>query len=598
MPSPSLRDIPLLRDIPPDVLDEVGQEIEWMSLPSGWTLFEAGETPEGLYFVVSGTLGAFRSLRNGERRLSGYIRSGEPVGEMALVAGEPRSHSVYAMRDTELLRLSRASFNRLVRAHPSLMQSLARVMMIRMRQQRRRNERAEPRIFCLIAASPTIDLRLRARSLQNSLAGMGVRCAVLGPDCEEVLATRLDAFERENDVIIVYTPIADTAWCRSCLRQADRLWVFARANALPSTPLLPQETSPALSFRLVDVVLLHFGADGPGASPEVWRQAAGAERLFHWRDFDEKDSQRLARVMSGQAVALVLSGGGARAYAHIGVVRAMRESRIPIDVVGGTSMGAVVAACVAMGWSDDEIDQRIRRAFVESNPLGDYVLPVVALAGGKRVEDRLQENFGEVCIEDLSLPFFSISTNLVSGRVETHHSGRLRDALRATISLPGLLPPVVDPDRGVLVDGAVLMNFPVDVMRARHRGPIVGVDVARRGVFDPKDFVDPPNFSQWVATKGFQRTPPIASLLMRVATLTVDPWEGRERTDVLITPEMPDVDLRDWKRYDEAVAAGYEAAAAALSDRAFLARNGAEPGGRARAPQFEAEQEGADQFES
>jgi NTE family protein len=207
---------------------------------------------------------------------------------------------------------------------------------------------------------------------------------------------------------------------------------------------------------------------------------------------------------------------------------------------------------------------RIRKAFVESNPLGDYVLPVVGLVSGRRVEDRLREHFGETLIEDLGIPFFAVSTNLVTSEARIHRGGLLRRALRASISLPGILPPVVDDDNGLLVDGAVLKNFPVDILRDLHRGPIIGVDVARRDGIDPEDFRDPPGFLGWIAAHGFQSAPPIASLLMRAATLAVDPWEGRAGADVLIAPEMPDIDLRDWKRFDEAVAAGYEAAVAAL----------------------------------
>ncbi|MCR6644174.1 MAG: patatin-like phospholipase family protein [Terricaulis sp.] len=204
--------------------------------------------------------------------------------------------------------------------------------------------------------------------------------------------------------------------------------------------------------------------------------------------------------------------GGARAYAHIGVVRALREAGLPFDTVGGTSMGAIIAACVAMGWDDDEIERRIRKAFVESNPLGDYVLPVVGLVRGRRVEDRLAEHFGDTLIEDLGAPFFCVSTDLVAGAARVHRAGLLRHALRATISLPGILPPVLEGNHSLLVDGAVVKNFPVDIMKDMHRGPIVGVDVAVREGIDPEDFRDPPGFMGWVAAHGFQSAPPIASL--------------------------------------------------------------------------------------
>lgn len=563
--TPSLADIPLLRDASPEALADAEQEVEWFSLPGGWPLFEVGEDADAIYFVASGALGAFRTLASGERRLLGYIRAGEPVGEMALITGERHTAAVYAVRDTELLKLSRPAFNRLVRAHPMLMQNMARLMLSRSRQDRRRNPRTEPRVYSLIAASPTIDLKVRARALKDALTALGKTCAILTEeDAPEQAGAWLDAIETRHDVVFLLTPIADSTWFRTCLRQADRMWVMARADARPSVPLLPDDPSPARQLRLVDVVLLHHGGDRQAASTEEWRLACDASRLFHWRGLDDEDCKRLARQISGQAVGLVLSGGGARAYAHIGVIRALREAQVPIDQVGGTSMGAIVAGCLAMGWDDDEIEMRIRKAFVESNPLGDYVLPVVALSRGRRVDDRLQEHFGETLIEDLHTPFFAISTNLVAGAPKVHKAGVLRRALRASISLPGILPPVVDGDHGLLVDGAVLKNFPVDVMRALHRGPIIGVDVARRGSINPADFVAPPEFFGWVAQHGLQSAPPIASLLMRAATISVDPWQGRDRTDLLVTPEMPDVDLRDWRRFDEAVASGYEAAVAAL----------------------------------
>jgi NTE family protein len=328
--------------------------------------------------------------------------------------------------------------------------------------------------------------------------------------------------------------------------------------------LPPEEPSPARQFRLVDVILLHHGMDRKAATTDEWRLACEASRLFHWRGVDDADAARLARVVARRAIGLVLSGGGARGYAHIGVIRALREAGLPFDMVGGTSIGAVIAACAAMGWDDNEIEERIRKAFVETNPIGDYVLPVVGLVRGRRVEDRLREHFGETLIEDLQVPFFAVSTNLVAGDIRVHRAGLLRNALRASISLPGILPPVLDGPHALLVDGAVLKNFPVDILREMHRGPIIGVDVARRDTIDPEDFRDPPGFLGWVAAHGFQTAPPIASLLMRAATLAIDPWEGRSGADLLIAPEMADMDMKDWKRFDEVVAAGYEAAVAAL----------------------------------
>lgn len=565
-----LEDIPILKGASPEARAAAEAEAEWFSLPGGWPLFHAGDVADGLYFVVSGSLAAFRG-HGDDQHLVGYIRAGEPVGEMALIAGDGHSGSVYAIRDTEMVRFSRAAFERLVDLHPQMMRALARLMLIRAREGPRKNARAEPKVYALIATSPTIDLRLRAQTLVESLAKLGKVACVVGEEADDMLSAWFDALEQDHDAVFLVSPIADTAWFRTCLRQADRIWVLARADAVPSIPLLPEEdNSPARQFRFVDLVLLHHGQDRRFASAEQWRRACDASRILHWRGLADEDADRLARVIAGRATGLVLSGGGARAYAHIGVIRALREHGTPIDVIGGTSMGAIVAACFAMGWSDAEIETRIRKAFVESNPLGDYVVPVVSLSRGRRVETRLQEHFGETLIEDMHVPFYAVSTNLCTANAHVHRSGVLRDALRASISLPGILPPVVDGAQSLLVDGAVVKNFPVDVMKDLHRGPIIGVDVARRSTIDPQDFVDAPDFIGWITRRGFNAAPPIASLLMHTATLTVDPWMGRDGADLLITPEMADVDLRDWKKFDAAVASGYEATVAALKNRAEL----------------------------
>lgn len=584
---PSLAEIPFLSAADPALLAALDEETEWFSAPSGWPVLTPGDPPDGVWFLISGSLAAFRPSQGGkQQQLLGYVRPGEPVGEMALIAREPHSSSVFAMRDSEMLKLSPDAFDRLMRSHPSLMEHIARLMLARARANGRTNPRAEPKVYALISTSPTIDMKLRARALQDALKRLGARSVIVTEDDERTMSGEglnsawFDALERKNDAVFLVSPIADTTWFRTCLRQADRIWFFARADARPSLPLLPPEDpSPARQFRLVDVIMLHHGMDRQAATTNEWTSACDASRMFHWSGVESDDLARLARIIARRSVGIVMSGGGARAYAHIGVVRALREAGLPFDICGGTSMGGIIAACVAMGWSDDEIELRIRKAFVESNPLGDYVLPVVGLVRGRRVEDRLREHFGETLIEDLAVPYFAVSTNLVDGKPRIHRGGLLRKALRASISLPGILPPVVDGEDGLLVDGAVLKNFPVDVLRDLHRGSIIGVDVARRDGIDLEDFRSPPGFFGWVAAHGLQSAPPIASLLMRAATLAVDPWEGRSGADMLIVPNMPDIDMRDWKRFDEAVAAGYEAAVEALQNQheLFGARD---PGGQ------------------
>ena len=576
---PALASIKFLADVPRRALKAAGKEARWFSVPAGWPLFRAGEMSDSIFFVLSGSFGAFKAMRDGRSEFMGHIRAGEPVGEMAMFMGGvdidgdgmpdnvPHTSSVYALRDSEVLEISRKGFQRLSSAEPEILTAIIRLILSRLREGNQRNRRTAPKVFALVATSPSIDLALRAEALKKSLERLGVKSRIVEEEeGDEKPSAFFDTLEAENDVVILISTMGDNPWYRLSMRQADRIWVVARADAKPSYPLFPEENSPAQSLKLVDVLLLHHGAERKACRPADWLRAAGAARIFHWHQVAGEHCDRLARTIAGRSVGVVFSGGGARAYAHIGVVRAMRELGIPIDFAGGASMGAVVAGCVAMGWDDDEIDYRIRKGFVESNPLGDWNIPVVGMVKGHRVDARLKEHFGGAEIGDLELPFFAVSTNLTDGAYRVHRQGLLRHALRATIALPGILPPVIE-EGEVLVDGAVLNNFPSDVMRELQRGFVVGCDVARAPEgLDASEFVDAPNFFGWVAKHGFSSAPPIAGLLMRSATVSVNPNAGRELVDVLVLPDLKDIELRDWKAYDEAVEAGYLAAKTALKE--------------------------------
>lgn len=582
---PALASIKFLEDVPRRALKAAGKEARWFSVPAGWPLFKAGELSDSIFFVLSGSFGAFKAMRDGRSEFMGHIRAGEPVGEMAMFQGGididgdgapdnvPHTSSVYALRDSEVLEISRKGFEKLSAAEPEILNAMIRLILSRLREGNHRNRRTAPKVFAMVATSPSIDLELRAEALQESLQKLGVKSRIVEKgEGDEKPSAFFDMLEQENDVVILISTMGDNAWYRLSMRQADRIWVVARADAKPSYPLFPEENSPAQSLKLVDVLLLHHGTERKACRPADWLRASGAARIFHWHQVLGEHCDRLARTIAGRSVGVVFSGGGARAYAHIGVVRAIRELGIPIDFAGGASMGAVVAGCVAMGWDDDEIERRIRKGFVETNPLGDWNIPVVGMVKGHRVDARLKEHFGEAEIGDLEMPFFAVSTNLTDGAYRVHRQGVLRKALRATIALPGILPPVIDQGE-VLVDGAVLNNFPTDVMRELQRGFVVGCDVARAPEgLDASEFVNAPGFLGWVAKHGLSTAPPIAGLLMRSATVSVNPNAGRELVDVLVLPELKDVELRDWKAYDEAVEAGYLAAMTALKQSDLKAK--------------------------
>lgn len=546
--------------------DALAREITWFSLPGGQTLCEAGERADQLFFLRTGRLGAIRREEGQEPQFLGVIRPGEPAGEMAMIAGTPHTATVVALRDSEILAMPRAVFLHAAEHEPEVMIELARLMMLRARQSATRAPIGEPSVFGFIGVDGAAKVRDLAEALAAEIEGFGYSVTTLGEEAQHAPTEWFSNVEQAHDFVLYAAEAGQTAWKHIVGRQVDRLFRLGRGDREPPAEIDLYAFEALENQRFVDLVLVQPADRARPAGTEAWIEAMRPARLFHLRDGDRADVQRLARTLAGLSVGLVLSGGGARAYAHIGAIRALRAAQVPIDFVGGVSMGAIVAAALAMGWDDDEIDRRIRKAFVESSPVDDIAVPLIALTQGEKVRARLKEHFGEQEIADLWLPFFCVSSNLTSGSYQLHQRGVLRRALRASIAIPGLLPPMTQGD-DVLVDGAVMKNFPADIMRSMHLGPIVGVDVTRGRSIVAADVARPDTVWRWILSGQWRKGPPIVSLLLRTATISTarDIVANREASDVLVLPQMDDVEIRDWDAYDPAVEAGRAATEAALA---------------------------------
>ena len=533
--------------------------IVWFALPGGETLYDVGRPADALYLVRSGRLAVVREREDGAPHVVGVVGPGEPVGEMALFGGLTHSAKVVALRDSEILALPRDAFLLEARRRPELMAELARLMVLRSRPSGM-SGLGEPRVFGFVSIDPAARARPLAERLARRLSREGRGVAVVGSDALRRDAAWFTALETQTDHVLLCAEADEAEWRQVCGRQVDHLHLVARGDgAAPDGQVRMRAEAATQPNRPNDLVLLAGAARRPGA--QAWVDAAGAEGVLHVREGSERDLARLARHLTGEAVGLVLSGGGARAYAHVGVLRALEEAGAPVDAVGGASMGAIVGAGVCSGWDRRELDARLRDGFVDSNPVGDVAFPMVALSRGLRVRARLKAAFGEREIADLDLPFFAVSSNLTSGLPFVHRRGPVRHALRASSALPGVLPPEVW-DGQVLVDGGVLRNLPTEIMRETHRGPIMAVDVALAEELEPSEVERPPSLARWVLSGAWKRGPPVVALLIRSATVTThrEFVAAREASDVLVVPQIPTVGLQDWRSYDAAVDAGYAAA--------------------------------------
>jgi NTE family protein len=561
--------LPLFAGLEDETLFSIAAEVEWLSLPGGATLFEAGEPADAMYIVLSGCLAAFVARREADRRRTvSRVLAGDTVGEMGLISGRPRSASVVALRDTELARLSREAFDRVFRQRPEAMLRIAQLTVDRLESSESRPRGSAPgvRTFALLPQSSDVDIATFAKQLVSALRTLGRTEVVWSVRGTEHTSHWFHRLETVNDYVVYVADAAASSWSKRCVRQADALLLLARAAAEPASwQVLSGGREASMAPQRSELVLLHADRIQRGAAAR-WLASMPAP-VPHHHIVTAADVPRVARLLTGTGVGIVLSGGGARGFAHIGVVRALRESGIPVDVVGGTSMGGILGAGVASGWTVDELIDRFRRTFVDVNPLRDYTLPVVSLVSGRRVSALLRQEFGDLTIEDLPLPFFCVSSNLTTGQLAIHRRGELWRWLRASVAIPGVLPPVMHGGE-VLVDGGAMNNLPVDVMRELGRGPVIGVDVGGDRAFaaDSDDIDVPPLWKVLAWLRGRRRRPNIFQILWRAgmvnsAATTV---AHREKTDLLLQPPLESIDMLNWKAFERAIAIGYEYAARRL----------------------------------
>ena len=555
-----LRGLELFRHLDAATLDELAQELEWFALPGGATLFEYGDPSDALCVLKSGSLGAFKPTQDGGFQLDGVVAAGETVGELGLIVDQARSATVRALRDSELLRLSRKGFEKLVARHPQAMLVTARLAVKRLIVRRDGAILSSPRTFAVLAHDKGVDARDFAQRLREALLRYG-DCALVDADTARgQTSTWFSALEERSRYVLYLGDGDDREWRDLCVRQSDCLLLVA--NSGDSTSVWPEKScidAECALHRPRHLVLLHAdGAILPGAARR-WLEAVPGVAHHHVRG--DADIERVARLLTGRSIGLVLSGGGARGFAHIGVVRALREAGVQIDCVGGTSIGAIIGAGVAADWSNEEMFDNYYRAFVVGKPLSDYTLPFVALVAGRRVARLLREAFGPRDITDLALPYYCITSNLTAGRAETHRAGPLWFWLRASCAIPGVLPPVFH--RGeVFVDGAVMDNLPVDAMHAQGVAEIIAVDIGADDVLhaEVEEFALPPWWKLlWQRWFHRHQRPGILSILLRSGMVNAEAasLERRARTSLLLTPPLNDVELLDWKAYERAIDAGY-----------------------------------------
>lgn len=590
-PSSHLAATRLFAGVDPRVLSRFDNPDHYRRLEGGDVLCRQGDQADALWVVTRGRLLVVVETSAGEARVVDTVGRGALIGEMALLLDEPRTATVVAARDTELIAISKDDFQRLLDEHPVVAQGVARLLGERLKRTTRRETRRSDRAtIALLPVAPDVDGRACAERVRAGLDARDDEICLVTPDMVDrvhaeaadggsddvLLSWMSDLEDRFRYVVYVNDPHRLT-WARRCLRGSDVMLLVARADAESA----PTDVERALceggvQRTAIELVLLHPPGASRIAGTAGWLNARRVARHHHVRmDFTD-DYARVGRFVSGRAVGLVLSGGGARGLAHIGVIRALTERGVPIDAVGGASMGAIVGALCASGLDAAAIERHLRDEYVEHNDY-DYTLPIVALSSAAGSVRRMKRLYGDRSIEDLPLRYFCMATNLSRAEPAALDRGPVWRCVRTSASLPGLLPPIAD-GGDLFVDGGLLDNLPADVMRQHGAGIVIGVDVTP-GVDLRTSEEGHASMSGWSALwrRMTSRRPPFPSvvdIMSRTALIGCirDAARMRAECDLYIAPRVEAYGMSDFGAIDRLVSAGYDAAHSAVEARTDLPR--------------------------
>lgn len=548
------------------------------TLHRGDVLMRQGDEADALFVVLSGRLAV--TLDHQTDPVS-EIGSGQPVGEIAFLTGRRRTATVIAMRDSLLFALSRVEFDALVAAHPGIWRTLTAMLAKRLAKTtsiaQAIHAPPRPRTICIIPAGGA---QLKgefvvalARALRQS-----ARCVVLhgvaarnmlnmgeglnGPEA----ISRLNALEAGHDHVLLVADDALTPWTEKAIRHAD-LIIAAGDHTADATP----NASERFAARFVTpdatrLVLLHPERAKVRGTAR-WLASRAVSMHHHVALDSSADIDRLVRFIEGRAVGFVAAGGGALAAAHTGVYKALTQAGIAFDIMGGTSAGAALAAAFMMDTSPDEIDKSMGEMFVTNRAMRRYTLPRYGLLDHTVFDAELKRLYGPAEIEDLWLPFFAVSTNLTRFAVSVHRTGPLWRAIRASSSIPVLLPPVNTPEGEMLVDGCLLDNTPIRIMRDLKQGPnvVVSFKPPEIGRFDV-DYDALPSRGELMRLvlnpmrrDRLPAAPGLVTVLMRALMANRHDFQ-REMTadDISLVPPIPDaMSFLDWHRHGELFQAAF-----------------------------------------
>jgi NTE family protein len=577
-----LQSTAIFRELSNDQLSAIWSRAKIHTLLRGETLIRQNTSADSVFVVVSGR---FEIWVEGDESALAEIGAGEPIGETGFFAEAPRTATVIAARDSVVLELDRASFDSAAREVPAIYQTLLRALARRLVE--RTFGAAMPergtaaRTVAVIAGGDQPIPQVFYERLDSVVGRHGkgrlltrdyLQCHFPGaaPDDPSV-SNWLNVIEQEYELIAYIADDALSDWTRKAIRQADQI-LFVVSDAAPES-LNPVEAfalgaHPPARRRLV---CLHEQRSGWVTGTASWLDRYDVRMHHHVSLDDDVDFRSLHRFLTGRAVGYVAAGGGGFGPAHIGVFKAFAERGVHFDILGGSSAGAAVLGGFSLLLTPEEIDVGTHDVFVTSRGFKRFTVPRYALLDHLSFDEALRRQYRGIAIEDAWRPYFAVATVLDGSGQGPHliRRGPLWKAVRASGSLPAVLPPVFTDDGRMLVDGGLVDNIPLRPMKALKGGPNLVVHFGLRDMQQrfEVDYTSIPGrwglIRQMLTPGGRRKLPavpnPIA-VLQRCLGMNQSPdlLPVGPRDLVLTVPCLPGADFLDFDRHFEVFEGAYQ----------------------------------------
>lgn len=484
-----LKSVPSFSSLDHDALARILEKSERKSVARGEFLIRQGGKADVFYIVLRGRF----TVLVGETPIA-EIPIGEPIGELAFFAGGLRTANVVAARDSEVLMLTCDAYDDLSIEIPDMGRSVLASVAGRLAKNTSASPKLRPQPGNIVALVPAGGQKLPdgfATQLESVFSGQSaweLVSQIPGEALEnqKKLAQWMAGIESSGNGIVFDCSSAELT--RTQLEHitinCDTVYLVGKmadsgSGTIELAPIERALISSTLPSNL-RMVILRDQRDIPIQNSNAWLEKRPVALHHHMALDSTADFERLSRFIRGRAMGLVLSGGGAFGTAHLGAIKALQEHGHAIDMVGGTSIGAAMAAALALEFEPDQVMALCEQMFLKSKAMSRLTVPLYSVIDHLRLDDQLRQQFGSTKIEDMPLNYFAVATSLTKNNLHIARTGLLWEAVRASSSIPAVFPPMVTDDGEVLIDGSLIDNVPISVMRDLKPGPNLVLNFKQR----------------------------------------------------------------------------------------------------------------------